>query len=92
MNEKLRRDDRGRKKSGGRIKKANASLLADIGDMPEIPCNEIVYFVEGSQRNMDRIGHKFSVKYAARNVPLGKDRHFFPRTHIYFETRRETTE
>jgi len=25
-------------------------------------------------------------------VSHGKDRHFFPRTHIYFETRRETTE
>lgn len=65
VNEKLGSDDNGREKSGGGVKKTHAGLFPDIGEVTEIPCDEIIDFVKRSQRHVNGIGDKFSVENAA---------------------------
>ncbi len=71
MNEKFGRDDHRHEKSGGGIEKPDARLFANICQMSEIPSDEIINFVKRSERDVQRVGHIFAVKNAARNVTFG---------------------
>ena len=75
MNEKFGRDDDGREKTGGGIEKTNPRLLSDVGDMSEIPCDEIIDLVKRRQCDMYRIGDIFSVKNTTVDIALGEYRH-----------------
>ena len=45
--------------------------------MPEIPCDQVIYLVKRGQRDVDRVGHKLSMKDPARDISFGQDRYFF---------------
>ena len=66
--EKLWGHDHRHEKSSRRIKETYSSLFAHIGEMAKIPGHEIVYFVYGSERDVQRIGNIFSVENAARDI------------------------
>src|SRR5215207_3338119 len=73
VHQKFGRDDDGRKKSGGGVEKSDARLLADVCQMPEIPCHEIIDFVKRREGDMKRVRDEFTVKNAARNVAFRQD-------------------
>jgi len=50
---------------------------ADVRQMPEIPGDEIINFMNRSERDVQRVRQKLAVKNAARNVTFGKDGDFF---------------
>ena len=51
--------------------------FADVGDVSEIPCNEIIDLVKRRQRDVKSVRQKFSMKNAAGDISLGKDRGLF---------------
>ena len=77
MNQKFRRDDDGREKSGGGVKESYAGLFADIGEMAEIPGDKIIDLVKRSERHMHGVGNKFPVKNPAGNITFGQDGDLF---------------
>ena len=77
MDEKFGRNDDGRKKSGGGVEKPQARLFADVCQMSEIPRNQIIDFVNRGEREMQRVGDKSAMEYAARNITFGENGGFF---------------
>src|SRR5215203_6140442 len=65
VDEKLRRDDRGRKKAGRRVEQSNSRLLSHIREMAEVPRDQVIDLVKRRERHVDRVGNEFSVKDAA---------------------------
>ncbi len=65
MNKKFGCYDHRHEKTGGSIEKPQPRLFADVCQMTEIPRYEIINFVKRSQRDVQRVGDKFSMKNAA---------------------------
>src|SRR6185369_10709183 len=83
VDEKLGCYDHRREESGGGIKKAQAGLLSDIGDVSEIPRYQVIDLVKRGKRHMDRIRDVFSVKDAAGDITFGEDRNFLGKFQVF---------
>lgn len=77
MNQKFGCYNQRNEKTRCSVEKTNPRLFSNIGEMPEIPGHQIVNFMIGSQRNVNGIRHKFSLKNSAGDIALGKDRDLF---------------
>ena len=62
MDEKFRRDDRGREKTCGGIEKFDAGLLSNICEMSEVPGHEIVDLMDRRECDVESVGHELSMK------------------------------
>ena len=65
VDEEFGRDYGGRKETGGGVEKADASLFADVGDVAEVPRDEVIDLVERRECDVHRVGEELSVKDAA---------------------------
>ncbi len=74
--EKFGCDDNWREESGGGVEHTEACLFTDVGNVAEIPCDEIVDLVDGGDGDVDCVGDVFAVKDAALDIAFGEDRDF----------------
>jgi hypothetical protein len=72
MHQKFRRDYLRRKETGRGIEHPDPSLLAHIGEMAEIPCNEVIDLMDRSERDVHRVRHELSVEDPAGDVPFSE--------------------
>lgn len=83
MNQKFRRYDHGGKEAGGGIKQPKTGLFADVGDMAEIPGDEVIDLVIGREGDVDRVGDVLAVKDAAFDVAFCEDGDFLGEVELF---------
>ena len=77
VDEKFGRNNDRREEPGSRVEQPQACLLADVGDVPEIPRHQIVDLVKRGERDVNSVGEIFPVKNAAFDVAFCEYRHLF---------------
>src|SRR5437773_2574627 len=77
MNEEFGCHDDRREETGGSVKKPQPSLLSDIGNMAEIPGNQVIDLVERRHRHVYGVGDIFAVKNAAFDIAFRQDGDLF---------------
>ena len=82
MNQKLGCDDDRREKTRCRIKHPQPRLFSHVGDVAEIPSDEIVYLVKRGDRDMYGIGYVFAVKDAPIDIAFGEYRNFLGKVEL----------
>ena len=58
-------------------------MFADVGDVAEVPGDEIIDLVDRRDGDVDGIGDVFAVKDAAFDVALGKYRDFLGKIELF---------
>ena len=77
VNEELGRDDDRREESGSGVEQAYAGLFADIGEVAEVPRDEIIDLVKRSQRHVNCVRNELSMKYPPRNISFRENGDLF---------------
>ena len=77
MNEEFGRDYYGGEEAGGGVEHSESRLFADVGDVAEVPGDEIVDLVKGGEGDVEGVGDVFAVKDAAFDIALGEDGDLF---------------
>jgi hypothetical protein len=76
VNQELWRDYYGGEEAGGGVEHAESRLFADVGDVAEVPCDEVVDLVKRGEGDVEGVGDVFAVKDAAFDIALGEDDDF----------------
>jgi hypothetical protein len=77
VDEKFGGDDHGGEETGGGVEEAEAGLFADVGDVAEIPGDEIIDLMKRGEGDVDGVGDVFSVKDPAFDIAFGENGDFF---------------
>lgn len=73
VDEEFGGDDGRGGEAGGGVEEAETRLFADVGEMAEIPCDEVVEFIDGGDGVVDGVREKASMDDAAFDIAFGED-------------------
>lgn len=73
VDEEFGGDDGRRGEAGGGVEEAQARLFADVGEMAEIPGDEVIELIDGGDGVMHGVREEAAVDDAAFDVAFGED-------------------
>src|SRR5215475_6145156 len=77
VDQKLRSHDHRNKETRDSIEQLHSRLTMHICYVTEIPRDQKVSLVDGSDRHVQSVRHILAMKYSSRDIALREDRRFF---------------